>query len=192
MQAGLKGKITEATFKKYHYKNLILKGEVENQTGRLSANMEDPNLDFSLQTQADLRDSIPAVNLQFDVNNLDLQALHLQDQKFTLQGKISADIDQLDVDKPDGKILLDNWNIENDTQRIHIDSVSLTAKATEAGNTIALRSPLAKADIEGDYKLSEMGALMQRLKEKYLGADSLEAEGQDSSSAWEMNLDLAL
>ncbi len=192
MRAGLRGRIKQVVLQGYNYQNLILKGRVENQKGRITADMHDPNLDFSLVSNADLSDSIPAIVLNLDLKNADLYALHVAEDSLKIQGTINADIPQLDLEKPNGEITLENWNIVNKTQNIRIDSVFLKAVTSDTLNSIQLRSPLVSADISGDYKLDETGPLLQYFKNEYLGEDSAAAVDVDTLSDWDMRLDIRL
>ncbi len=192
MRAGVNGRIEQAVLQGYNYQDLILKGRIENQKGQITADMHDPNLDFSLVSNADFSDSIPAVVLNLDLKNADLYALHVAADSLTIQGKIDADIPQLSLEKPNGKITLENWDIVNKTQNIHIDSVFLKAMTSDTLNSIQLRSPLVSADVTGDYRLSETAPLLQYFKNEYLGEDSAAAVDIDTLSDWDMRLDIRL
>ncbi len=191
MKAALKGNIQQATYNGYDYRNLQLKGAVDHEVGHLQAEMDDPNARFSLMTSANLSDSIPSVKAEFNLDNLDLQKLHLLTDQLVLKGQMTADFDQLDVDQLNGNLALRNWSIINKGQKIDIDSVTLAANHTGENNDLKLRSPFATADVEGNYKLSELGTFFQRLQTKYMGADSVVNEDkEDSLSSWEMKLNM--
>ncbi len=192
MQAQIRGKIKQAFYQGYTYRNLNLEGSVNKGKGKLTAEMKDPNLNFNLASQADLGDSIPKVQLALNLRNADLYALHFVQDTLNLQGRIKADFDRLDIDKPEGQLALTNWNIQNDSGKIHIDSVLLKATSSDTLNQIQLTSPLATLDLTGNYKLSEAGALMQYFQNEFLGTDSSKAVSKDSLSSWDMHLDLNL
>lgn len=192
MQADLNGSIAQAVLMGYNYKNLLLEGHIDNKKGEITAQMKDPNLDFLLVSRADFSDSIPAIKLELNLKNADLYALNMSQDSMKLQGKVNANIPQLDINKPNGKIAFNDWNIIYKNQNIHIDSMGLNATSTDTLKTLQLRSPVARADIFGDYKLDETADLMQYFKNAFLGVDSTAMVDIDTLSDWNMHIEIQL
>ncbi len=193
VKAQLRAQIVQAKYNGYNYENLALDGKVNHGIAHIKAGMEDPNLHFNLLANADLQDSIPSADFNFDLKNADLEALHFVDSQLQLAGQIKGDFAQIDMDQPEGHLLLNHWEIKKNGQKIQIDSVLLAATSVNNNHRIKFRSPFATFDINGDYKLSEVAPLIPQLEAKYMGtADSLNMASKDTLSSWEMHMDLQL
>ncbi len=192
MQARMEGHIRQAFYRGYNYHELNMEGTIMNGSAVIHAGMKDPNLDFALNSQADFNDSIPGIKMDLVLNNADLHALHFMEDTLQLKGCMNADFDRLDIDKPDGRLTLTNWEIRHGQEDIHIDSVLLKAVSSDSLNKIQFSSPLATLDMTGNYKLSEAGSWIQYFRDEFLGADSSGVIKKDSLSPWEMQLDIQL
>jgi hypothetical protein len=84
-----------------------------------------------------------------------------------IKGNIVADVPTADLDFLNGRIDLTDITFANGKEQIELDSIKIRAIATSEKNTITLQSQFANADIDGQFKLSEIGTALQSSIAKY-------------------------
>jgi hypothetical protein len=168
--ATVSGNVKQAQFNGYNYTNLILDGSIAFGNFDVNASMDDPNLTFELATSGGFKDKYPAVKLKMNVDIADLNKLNLHAGPLKIKGNIVADIPTADLDFLNGRIDLTNITFANGKEQIELDSIKIRAIATAEKNTITLQSQFANADIDGQFKLSEIGTALQNSIAKYFDA----------------------
>ncbi len=170
--ATIKGNISKAEFNGYTYKNLNLKGKANGGTVALEADMKDPNLTFSLAGEGKFKDKYPAVKLQMNVDIADLEKLHLHAGPLKLRGIVDADFPVADIDNLNGTLRAYKVNIANGTEQFPLDSISVVAVSTAEQDSIIVKSQFVSAKVKGNYKLSQIGAAIQKSVSKYYNTGS--------------------
>jgi hypothetical protein len=161
------GNVKQAQFNGYNYTNLILDGCIASGNFDVNASMDDPNLTFELATSGGFKDKYPAVKLKMNVDIADLNKLNLHAGPLKIKGNIVADVPTADLDFLNGRIDLTDITFANGKEQIELDSIKIRAIATSEKNTITLQSQFANADIDGQFKLSEIGTALQNSIGKY-------------------------
>ncbi len=169
--ATVSGKVKQAQFNGYNYTNLNLDGSIANGIFDAKADMNDPNLTFKLETSGGFKDKYPAVKLKMNVDIADLEKLNLHAGPLKIRGNIVADVPTADLDFLNGNIDFTNINIATGQDQIVLDSIKIRAIATAEKNTITLQSQFANAEIDGQFKLSEIGTALQNSIAKYFDAN---------------------
>ncbi len=173
-----KGKVISAIYKKYDYRDLNLDASVANQLVKAKASMQDPNLHFDLDATADVSGKDPAVKMELMIDSIKANELHLTPDLLVFHGKISADFPNANPDSLIGTLLMTQSLIVNKEQRISMDTVSLVAGMGDSASKrfLALNTDILNMRLDGIYKLTEMGTVMQRSIDPYWkisGTDSL-------------------
>ncbi|MGK4568633.1 DUF748 domain-containing protein [Flavobacterium sp. 3HN19-14] len=75
--ANVDAKVIKADYNKYVYRDLNVKGKINNGVFDAVADMNDPNLTFKLATDGSFRGKYPAVKLKMNVDIADLEKLNL-------------------------------------------------------------------------------------------------------------------
>ena len=165
--ATVAGKIKQAQFNGYNYRNLNLNGSIANGNFDAKADMTDPNLTFKLATSGGFKDKYPAIKLKMNVDIADLDKLNLHAGPLKIKGNIVADVPTADLDFLNGRIDFTSITFANEKEQIALDSIKIRAIATAEKNTITLQSQFANANIDGQFKLSEIGIALQNSIAKY-------------------------
>lgn len=155
--ATVKGVIRSADIKKYVYKNLRLDGSLANQNFIANASMQDPNLHFAVHAEGSTGGSLPGFVVNADIDSIKTQPLHLTPDAIIYRGKIAANFPQFNLDALDGSLLVTNSLLVMNGQRIAMDSVSIIASNANNQETIALKSDFATLQLQGQYKLPQLG-----------------------------------
>ena len=169
--ATISGIVKQAKFKGYNYTNLNLDGKIANGSFDAKADMNDPNLTFKLATTGGFKDKYPSVKLKMNLDIADLNKLNLHAGALKIKGNIVADVPTADLDFLNARIDLTNINYADGKEQIVLDSIKIRATATAEKNTISLQSQFASADVDGQFKLSEIGAALQNSIAKYFDAN---------------------
>lgn len=151
----------------YDYRNLSLEGKMARGTATVAGAMRDPNLRFSLDGKAVFKNDYPAVRLDLMLDGTDLRALKLSQSALRLHSHIVADFSNTDPDRLNGQLYLTDLIAATDSIRIVTDTVVLTAVSADSGSHIRVLSDALVADLEGRYKLTELGTALQNTIHRY-------------------------
>ncbi|MET3979144.1 hypothetical protein ABIB62_001731 [Mucilaginibacter sp. UYP25] len=161
------GDVVSANVKGYTYRNLVMNGTARNGSYVAKARMKDPNINFSLAAKANMNKKYPSVNATLSVDSIDLQKLHFTANPMRFHGKIIADVPTADPDYLNAKILATDLIVNNNGQRIQLDTVSLISTATADSSTLYLKAPMFYAHMAGKYKLTQIAPAIQDVVDKY-------------------------
>ncbi|MGN6435644.1 MAG: translocation/assembly module TamB domain-containing protein [Agriterribacter sp.] len=185
--ATLSGKIISAILNQYNYKDLSIDGSIANQQATVNASIADPNIHISLDADADLSRQYPAVKLVMNIDSIKTNPLHFTKDMFVYRGKIDADFTGTNPDSLQGKLFILESLLVHNQQRVQVDTVKLIADATDSSRYIQFNSDVLNATLQGKYKLTEMGTVIERSIEPYFSmSDSSRA---DTLSAYDFTLD---
>ncbi|MBX3255849.1 MAG: translocation/assembly module TamB domain-containing protein [Chitinophagaceae bacterium] len=165
--ATLSGKIISAVIKQYNYRDLNVDAAIAKQQFSASASIADPNIHFTLDAGADLSKKYPGVKLLLNIDSIKTQPLHLTKDVFVYRGGINADFPGTDPDSLQGKLFVLQSLLVHNQHRVQMDSIQLVANGTDSARYIELKSDIVNAKLQGKYKLTEMGSVMQRSFEPY-------------------------
>lgn len=159
--------VQEAFVNGYNYTNLQLNANVKRGNAVVKARMNDRNIAFDLSTTANLNSKFPAVKLDLQLDTLNLQRLKLLPANYRLKGHIVADLPSTNPDALVGTININNLVFMDSVRAIRLDSVFITAAANGAQRTIDLQSQFATLRLDGQYKITEVGAALQQTINRY-------------------------
>lgn len=166
-KAAMNGEVHSIIFKQYTYRNLTLNGSIANQKANFEAGIVDPNIHVALNATADLSSKYPAVQLTAMIDSIKMQPLHLTADAMIYRGKIEADFPITDPDKLEGKLFLTQTLFVQKDQRLQLDTVQLYAGSNDSGKYIRLNSDVMTAQLEGQYKITELGNIFQQAIQPY-------------------------
>ncbi|WP_316634406.1 translocation/assembly module TamB domain-containing protein [uncultured Flavobacterium sp.] len=177
-QAQFDGLVQKAVFNKYTYKDLALKGNIENGSFTVKSGMNDPNLNFNLVASGNTKDKYPTIQLKLNLDIADLEKLNLHAGPMKLRGNVDADIANSNPDFLNGKVFLSNIQVVQDAEPIVLDSVRIIAFADNNRNNIKISSQFLKAEVDGKYKLTTLTAAIKKSLSKYIDLKSPKEKGE--------------
>ncbi|SFD11443.1 Family of unknown function [Flavobacterium phragmitis] len=189
--AVIDGIVQKAVFNRYTYKDLTLKGNIENGSFAVKSGMEDPNLNFNLTASGDTKDKYPSVKLKLNLDIADLEKLNLHAGPMKLRGNVDADIANSNPDFLNGKVFLSNIQILQDKEPIVLDSIRVFAFADKDSNSIKISSQFLKAEVTGKYKLTTLANSVQKSLSKYINLQNpkVNAESDEQRLAFTLKVD---
>jgi hypothetical protein len=185
------GIVQKAVFNRYAYKDLTLKGNIENGSFAVKSGMEDPNLNFNLTASGDAKDKYPTVKLKLNLDIADLEKLNLHAGPMKLRGNVDADITNSNPDFLNGKVFLSNIQILQDAEPIVLDSIRVLAFADKDSNSIKISSQFLKAEVTGKYKLTTLANSIQKSLSKYIDLKNpkVNSESDEQRLAFTLKVD---
>src|SRR3546814_13717261 len=87
--------LEELTYNGYTYRGLELKGSIRDEQVTARANMQDPNIRFTLNGSGNLSGNYSAVNMALKLDTLNLQALNLYEKKLDFGMELIADLPKI-------------------------------------------------------------------------------------------------
>ena len=177
-QAQFDGLVQKAVFNKYTYRDLALKGNIENGSFAVKSGMKDPNLNFNLTANGNTKDKYPAIQLKLNLDIADLEKLNLHAGPMKLRGNVDADIANSNPDFLNGKVFLSNIQVLQDAEPIVLDSVRVIAFSDENRNNIKISSQFLKAEVDGKYKLTTLAAAVKKSLSKYIDLKNPKVNGE--------------
>ncbi|HEX9979733.1 MAG TPA: translocation/assembly module TamB domain-containing protein [Flavobacterium sp.] len=189
--ATLRAMLQKAEFNSYTYRNLAVNGTIKKGLFDISADMDDPNLDFDLAANGGFNDKYPSAKLKLNVDIADLQKLNLHAGPLKLRGNVDADIPDADPDNLNGTISLHHIQFVTEGEPVILDSISIVATSTPERNTINVKSQFLRADVEGKYKLTQLGTALQNSFSKYFnaGAKTAKTKTEEQQVAFKIMVD---
>jgi hypothetical protein len=148
--------ILSATYNKYTYRNLKLNTELNNGNYTTNIQSKDPNITFDAVSSGGFKDKHPTGKLKLNIDIADLEKLNLHAGPLKLRANIDADIQSIDFDYLNGKVLIHNLEVNNEKGDLKIDTIQVIASNTAERNQLQLHSLFLDAKIDGKYKLSQI------------------------------------
>lgn len=179
--------VASAQVKGYEYKNFVLKGDADKGVVHTTANIDDPNIALNLDATADIKPKYPSIGMNLMIDTLNLSALHLITDSLTaLHGQIVANMQSTNPDSLNGTLNINNLIVTRDTQTLSTDSLSLIATASDQQKSIIINSDALKADLTGQYKLTEFAQALQQTINRYYNLPGFKDQNIAAQN-WELN-----
>lgn len=163
--------LIKADFNSYTYRNLAVKGNINNGKFNATAGMNDPNLDFDLVSEGDFSKKYPALKVKLNIDIADLNKLNLHAGVLKLRGKLDADFETANPDFLNGKLSAYHFVIANEKEQFQLDSVNVIATSTAERNLLQVKSQFLKANIDGKYQLTKIGTALSNSIAAYYDAN---------------------
>jgi len=161
------GRLKAATYRQYTYHDLVLDGSMNHQQAILHSAINNTAVHFQLQASADLAKKFPALQLDWNIDTVDLHALHLVKDTLQFKGHILAGFADTNPDSLQGTLTINGLDLLQGTQRIATDSIALIATRQENIQRIQLHSEMADLDWKGQYKLTETATAIEHTINNY-------------------------
>ncbi len=160
--------LSDAEFKNYNYKGLVLDATLKNGNGIFSSSLNDPNLTYQLNGETVFLEKYPSIKLKLQLDTVNALALHLITDSLQTHFLLDADFPSTNPDALQGKLAISDLGLTIGTHIIHTDSLSLFAVHTDTAQTIQLRSEAADIDWTGRYKLTQVSESLRAIHQSLL------------------------
>lgn len=154
--AALSFDIPEVGFHQYTYTNLTGEGKIND--GRFDADISiaDTAIATNLKVGGEFSGKYPSIQLEGTVDSVDVMALHFSTNPLKYHGQISGDFSSTNPDSLNGQLIIAHSLVATADRRISIDTISVVSETGDT-NRIRVNTGFASLDLEGEYKLTQLG-----------------------------------
>ena len=149
----------------YNYRNLKTNATLNRQIVSGSFNINDPNIKLTANGEVNINKQNPAFDLVADVRHLDLQALHLTNQKINLQTQATLNFKGLSLDKIVGRGYFANTILTLNDYVVPTDSVVLVSELVNNQRSLSILSNVADITATGTWNyttlIRDLGVLIK-------------------------------
>ena len=165
MNVRFDGVINSFTYNNYTYRDVKLDGNFRQNILNATTDISDPNIDLSGKVTANLNNT----SFRFNgfVDSIKTQPLGFTTQPLVFRGRIDADVASLNADYLDANVTISEGLLVSGRERVTLDSLHLVAGREGTNQFIRLNSPIASGAIEGQYRFSELGYIIQNNIDPY-------------------------
>ena len=161
------GVINSIGYNQYTYKDVKFDGAIAKGAYNARATIRDPNIDLSFVAEGVFNGVYPSLRFTADVDSIKTLALHLTPKSVIYHGKLEGDFTSLNPDSLNGNLFVTNSVLVTNGQRTQFDSIRLFADNSNGSQLIRLQSPFIAAEINGQYKLTQLGDIIQQSIDPY-------------------------
>lgn len=165
----IEGTIAQLDYAGYTYKNIDINGIYTDQSFDGRINMNDDNANIDLKGLIDFSPENQNFKINFQGNNINLQALKLLKGKgYTdLSLNLNADFKGLNPDKITGSLTAENISFQNNGYNLNLKKI--TAGISETGNEkiISLSSDLISGEAFGKFNFKNLSNQIKSIIAKY-------------------------
>lgn len=142
----------------YRYKDLNVKGKIENKSFQGMMNIYDPNLQMVFNGKLDFNKQKADYLFSSAVTHANLTALNLinNGKENSFSGSVFIDIEGSDFNNLDGQIILGNLYYKLDSTKHRLKSLQISANQNDSGAVYLLKSDNIDADLTGEINFQEL------------------------------------
>jgi hypothetical protein len=165
--ATLKGTIASVGFQKYNYRNINLDAAIKDQQAKGNVSIADDNIRMAGSISVNLALADPALMADVIVDSIKTKQLNLTKEELYYRGKLKADLANINPDSLQGTIDIIHSLLVTGNERLQVDTLRIVASNAADSNRITVESDIAKAQLAGKYKLTQLGNIFSQAVQPY-------------------------
>ncbi len=171
-----------AEFNGYTYNNLMADGSYVGDRAAVTLNSDDPKLSLAADASASFGEEPPVYDLDLLIRSADLHGLGFNkaDSVSMLSGHLSARGSGTGLDDINADALLSDLRYVSSTDRVNVDSISLTGRNNDESKYLALNSSYLDIEFRSGIGYKEIFGYLGHVLYDYL--PSLDASGSAAGS----------
>lgn len=144
-------------FNDYTYEGLALEGHFIDSAFEASANYEDTFLAFDFMAKSDLKDSMPLLIAEGQLERLNLLRLNLMEDSIIVSTNLYAELRGMEPDEITGSLQVLNTELIRGRESWTMDSLIVSAQSPEDGmRNLSLETDFMSASLQGHYSFEEL------------------------------------
>ncbi len=151
----LKALLYNSGLKGYEYDSIEVDGHFAENYFNGAFSVEDTNCQINGVAQIDFRDTHEVLQVDIDLNKINADALYLTTNKLSANGRIKAEITDLDIDQFTGSLAIDSGLLVLDRGRINLDSIRVSSSFKDSTRIILAALPGLKSNLEGKFRITD-------------------------------------
>jgi translocation and assembly module TamB len=183
------GSIASVGYNKYQYRNIKLNGSLRKTNFDVVASIKDPNADADFTASGNFS-SHPAFSVKGMIDSIKTLPLNLTTEPLIVRGKIDATASNISADNIDANVLVTQALFVSENNRLALDTIQLLSGRADTGNYIKLKSAIANANITGQYRLADLGTIIQNSIQPYFTVESATKQATVKPYNFNFNADI--
>lgn len=167
LKADVQTTVQSFEFKGYEYQNLNANAQLDQGNLQLNAALDDTNLVFDLNANAELKQGFPALKLSMLLDTINFKGLHLTTDSFSMHSKLIVDFSNTHPDSLVGEDFISQIRFSRGDHHFFTDTARVKAEMIDANNHLTFFSKPLIADINGQYRLTELTTALQHHFNQY-------------------------
>lgn len=160
------GNMASFGYNRYQYRNIKVKGTLKQTNFTIDADANDPNADFNITASGNFSAN-PSITVKGMIDSLKTMPLHFTTQPLSFHGYVDGTVSNISADNMDADVLITKALFAAGNERLPLDTVQLISGRNDTANFIQLRSDVANAYITGQYRLADLGTIVQSSIQPY-------------------------
>ncbi len=160
------GNVASVGFNGYQYRNIKLNGSLRGEAFTINADANDANADFNI-TSSGVLSATPSFTVNGMIDSLKTLPLNFSTQPLIVRGKIEGTVRNYTPDYLDADVLITKALFVSNEMRLPLDTIQLTAGRNGDENFIRFTSDVATASINGQYRIADLGSIIQNTIQPY-------------------------
>ncbi len=163
--------IDSIEYNNYTYKGLAAEGFFVDSVMEAVAAYEDPYLSFDLLARSDLKDSLPLMHAELNLDRVNMFRLNLSPDSIIISSTIVADVRGQDPDQIEGKVVVRDTEVIKGAKSYTMDSLIMAStKEPNGRREISMISDFASANLSGVYLFKNLQNAIDQFASHYYSA----------------------
>jgi len=150
----LESSIDEVDLYKYNYTNIVTNAHFSQELFDGSLKINDPNLQFQTTGIIDLRATKKIIQLEGELKNAQLNALHIRSDTSSISAKFNVNARGLSIDSIIGTLHVAELKATNNEQSYQVNNLELISEIKNSERVIVLYSDRVKMKLAGSFNLT--------------------------------------
>ncbi|HUC83003.1 MAG TPA: hypothetical protein VMR70_18990, partial [Flavisolibacter sp.] len=146
-------------YNNYNYRGIKISGSLNKTAFNVAADVDDPNATVTLNASGDYAAYGP-YRIEGMIDSVKAHNLGFSEQPLIVRGKIDGTVANANPDNLQADVLITKGLVVSGTNRLALDSLQLLA-GNDGETYITVNSDIVRADLRGQYKLTDLGAIIQ-------------------------------
>jgi len=166
INTNFKGDIYAITYNDYVYRNINVNGSINGTSLNVVTDINDPNIDLNGTLTGNISGD-PSFHFTGMLDSIKTFPLNLTPQPAIVRGKIEANIPVINKNYLEANVLMTNALLVSADQRLPLDTIEFVSGRNDTSQFMTLRSDVANARINGQYRYTDLGKIFQKSIEPY-------------------------
>lgn len=155
--AELQAQLDSLDIRGYIYRDLDMKGRINQNLFDGLFSIHDPNIDFSFKGSIDFTGEEPMLDFTADIRSIRLKKLNLSKKDYELAVKMDIDLHNLDLSSVYGQIDLHDFNLSTTEANYCMDSMQIKSEIySDTSRHLSITSDLMQGEMTGHYDLETL------------------------------------
>ena len=170
LNAQIQGNVGEIKFNKYTYQDLDIDGNFIKKTFSGRVITHDQHLKMVFNGKMDFTDSLPSFDFHAEIAKANLDKINLFkiDSNITMAGIVDVNFTGSNIDNALGFASISNLYYKQNKDSTKVNSFKIGIEKLAGGKTISLRSDIADANFQGDFKFADIPEAVNGLMFQYI------------------------